>query len=65
MIDETPGRHAWSASDRFVPRTFVQPLQRFLETEAAGGVVLVSAAVAAIDEAVEVSTPLRRRPQPR
>src|ERR671910_971946 len=34
-------RHAWSASDRYVPRTFVQPLQRFLDTEAAGGVVLI------------------------
>jgi Na+:H+ antiporter, NhaA family len=41
-------RHAWSASDRYVPRTFVQPLQRFLETEAAGGVVLIVAALAAI-----------------
>jgi Na+:H+ antiporter, NhaA family len=47
-IEETPVRHAWSASDRFVPRTFVQPFQRFLETEAAGGVVLIVAAVAAI-----------------
>jgi NhaA family Na+:H+ antiporter len=41
-------RHAWSASDRYVPRTFVQPLQRFLDTEAAGGVVLIVAALAAI-----------------
>jgi NhaA family Na+:H+ antiporter len=48
VIDETLVRHAWSASDRFVPRTFVQPLQRFLETEAAGGVVLIAAAVGAI-----------------
>lgn len=48
LLEETPVRHAWSASDRFVPRTFVQPLQRFLDTEAAGGVVLIVAAVGAI-----------------
>jgi Na+:H+ antiporter, NhaA family len=48
VSDEAPVRHAWSASDRFVPRNLVQPVQRFLETEAAGGVVLIVAAVLAI-----------------
>lgn len=43
-----PVRHAWSASDRFVPRAVVQPLQRLLAHEAAGGVVMLVAAVVAI-----------------
>ena len=41
-------RHAWSKSDRFVPRVFVRPLQRFMEIEAAGGVIMMAAAVIAI-----------------
>jgi hypothetical protein len=41
-------RHAWSASDRYVPRRFVQPLQRFLATESAGGVVLMGIVAASI-----------------
>jgi NhaA family Na+:H+ antiporter len=43
-----PVKHPWSKSDRYVPRTFVQPLQRLLGHEAAGGVVMLIAAVAAI-----------------
>jgi NhaA family Na+:H+ antiporter len=43
-----PVRHAWSGSDRFVPRKVVQPLQRLLDHEAAGGVVMLAAAVVAI-----------------
>jgi NhaA family Na+:H+ antiporter len=43
-----PVRHAWSASDRFVPRAVVQPLQRLLDHEAAGGVVMLVAAVMAL-----------------
>ncbi|MGV3760277.1 MAG: Na+/H+ antiporter NhaA [Actinomycetota bacterium] len=43
-----PVRHTWSESDRFVPRTVVRPLQRFMDHEAAGGVVMVLAAIAAL-----------------
>jgi Na+:H+ antiporter, NhaA family len=43
-----PVRHTWSESDRFVPRAVVQPLQRVLEHEAAGGIVMLVAAVVAI-----------------
>lgn len=43
-----PVRHTWSESDRFVPRAVVQPLQRLLGHETAGGVVMLVAAVAAI-----------------
>jgi NhaA family Na+:H+ antiporter len=38
----------WAQSDRFVPRVVAQPLQQFLQTEAAGGVVLLIAAVIAV-----------------
>ncbi len=43
-----PVRHTWSESDRFVPRTFARPAQRFMATEAAGGVVMLAAAVVAL-----------------
>ena len=43
-----PIRHTWSESDRFVPRAMVQPLQRMLRHEAAGGLVMLLAAVVAI-----------------
>jgi NhaA family Na+:H+ antiporter len=43
-----PLRDPWSESDRYVPRTVVQPLQRILRHEAAGGVVMLVAAVIAI-----------------
>ncbi len=38
----------WSRSDRRIPRRVVQPLQSFAEEEAASGVVLLVAAVAAL-----------------
>ena len=38
----------WVGSDRPVPRTFVQPVLRFMRLEAAGGVVMLVAAVAAV-----------------
>ena len=38
----------WSRSERTVPRIVVQPLQRFLDTEASGGIVLLAAAATAI-----------------
>jgi NhaA family Na+:H+ antiporter len=43
-----PIRHTWSESDRFVPRTVVQPVQRVLQHEAAGGLVMLVAALVAI-----------------
>jgi NhaA family Na+:H+ antiporter len=42
-------RHqTWATSERFVPRRFVRPVVRFTEIEAASGLVLLAAAVAAI-----------------
>ncbi len=38
----------WSRRDAGVPRLVVQPLQRFLQTEAAGGALLLVAAVVAL-----------------
>jgi NhaA family Na+:H+ antiporter len=43
-----PVKDPWSESDRYVPRTVVQPLQRILRHEAAGGVVMLVAAAIAI-----------------
>lgn len=40
--------HTWAQSDRFVPRSFVRPLQRFMDTEASGAIVMLVAAVAAL-----------------
>ncbi|HKY67128.1 MAG TPA: Na+/H+ antiporter NhaA [Acidimicrobiales bacterium] len=63
-----PLKDPWSESDRYVPRKVVQPLQRVLDHEAAGGVVMLIAAVVAIvwanspwsDSYAEVwQTPLR------
>ncbi len=48
MSTEPSIRHTWSASERFVPRTVVRPIQRFFVLEAAGGVVMLLAAVVAI-----------------
>ncbi len=41
-------RHAWSQTDRFVPRSFVRPLQRFMDTEASGAIFMLVAAVGAL-----------------
>jgi Na+:H+ antiporter, NhaA family len=41
-------RSTWSRSDRPLPRRVVRPLQAFLAEEAAGGLVLLSAAAAAL-----------------
>lgn len=43
-----PLKDPWSESDRYVPRTVVQPLQRLLSHEASGGVVMLIAAAIAI-----------------
>jgi NhaA family Na+:H+ antiporter len=41
-------RPSWSDSARPVPRLVLQPLQTFLQTEQAGGILLLAAAVAAL-----------------
>ena len=38
----------WAASDRYVPRRFVQPVLSFMRLEAAGGIVMLLAAVLAL-----------------
>ena len=38
----------WSESDRFVPRSFVRPVQQFMQIEASGAIVMLAAAVAAL-----------------
>jgi NhaA family Na+:H+ antiporter len=43
-----PIKHTWSESDRRFPRMVVQPVRRALRHEAAGGVVMLAAAVLAI-----------------
>jgi NhaA family Na+:H+ antiporter len=48
MAGGMPIRHTWSESDRYVPRTVVQPLQRVLSHEAAGGIVMLAAAAVAL-----------------
>ena len=45
---EPPLRHSWLASARPVPRLLARPLRTFLNTEAAGGVVLLVATVVAL-----------------
>jgi len=42
-------RHqTWATSERFVPKRFVRPFVRFTQIEAASGIVLLAAAVAAL-----------------
>jgi NhaA family Na+:H+ antiporter len=45
---DAPVRRTWSESHRFVPRRFVRPMQRFMQVEAAGGVVMLVAALLAL-----------------
>jgi Na+:H+ antiporter, NhaA family len=54
-VNERPGprpdpeiRSPWSRSDRPVPRRLLRPLQEFLETSTASGVVLLGAVIAAL-----------------
>ncbi|MFN2491007.1 MAG: Na+/H+ antiporter NhaA [Actinomycetota bacterium] len=47
-LEQPPPRGTWVASDRPVPRLVVRPLREFLDTEVAGGVVLLAAAVIAL-----------------
>lgn len=51
VSDEDPRpdrRPTWSRSDRFVPQRFVQPVLRFMRTEASGGILMLLAAVVAL-----------------
>ena len=41
-------RPTWRDSDRFVPRAFVRPALRFTQVEAAGGLVMLAAAIVAL-----------------
>ena len=48
---ETPRErvhHTWLTSDRYIPSRFVRPTRQFMDTEAASGLVLFAAAVAAL-----------------
>ena len=40
--------HSWGESNRFVPRAFVRPVQRFMDTEASGAIFMLVAAIAAL-----------------
>ena len=43
-----PRHRTWAGSDRFVPRTFVQPFVRFTRIEAASGILLLAATALAV-----------------
>jgi NhaA family Na+:H+ antiporter len=45
-IETAPAR--WSASERTIPKVVVQPLQRFMAEETAGGFVMLAAALVAL-----------------
>jgi NhaA family Na+:H+ antiporter len=45
---EPPFRNSWLSSERALPRLIARPLRVFLNTEAAGGIVLLGATVAAL-----------------
>ena len=40
--------HSWRATDRFVPRTVLQPLQRLMAVETSSAVVILLATLAAL-----------------
>jgi Na+:H+ antiporter, NhaA family len=46
--DDLEVRHSWTESRRFLPTTFIQPAQRFMQREAAAGIVMLAAAVVAL-----------------
>lgn len=47
-MDELRIRQTWVESDRLLPRAFVRPTLRFMSVEAAGGAVMLAAAVVAV-----------------
>jgi Na+:H+ antiporter, NhaA family len=48
LSDKPPTTDSWLASDRPVARLIARPVREFLDTEVAGGVVLLAAAVVAL-----------------
>jgi Na+:H+ antiporter, NhaA family len=56
MAADNRSDRSWASSDRAVPRLIVRPLRDFLETEIAGGIVLLVAAAIALAWA---NSPLR------
>jgi len=48
MISNSTTHTTWAVSDRFVPRVFVRPVLRFMQIEAASGIVMLLAAVVAV-----------------
>lgn len=48
MTSNSTTHTTWAVSDRFVPRVFVRPVLRFMQIEAASGIVMLLAAVVAV-----------------
>jgi Na+:H+ antiporter, NhaA family len=48
MLGRTPLRRSWISSERHIPRLIARPIRTFLDTESAGGIVLLAAAGIAI-----------------
>ena len=44
MLGRTPLRRSWISSERHIPRLIARPIRSFLDTESAGGIVLLGAA---------------------
>ena len=47
-MSKSPEARSWASSERTIPRLVVRPLREFLDTEAAGGIVLLAATVIAL-----------------
>jgi NhaA family Na+:H+ antiporter len=47
-LGDPPSTRSWLGSDRPVPRLIARPLREFLDTEVAGGIVLLAAAIVAL-----------------
>ena len=47
-MSKSPEARSWASSERTIPRLVVRPLKEFLDTEAAGGIVLLAATVIAL-----------------
>jgi Na+:H+ antiporter, NhaA family len=47
-MSESGGARSWASSERPIPRLVVRPLREFLDTEAAGGIVLLAATIVAL-----------------
>jgi Na+:H+ antiporter, NhaA family len=47
-LSKSPEGRSWASSERNIPRLVVRPLREFLDTESAGGTVLLAATVTAL-----------------